>query len=209
MDASGKGLANSPYTISTTSITGIATATIPSADTAGLAHQFLKYSVTATDSNSNNIPLYTDSRFNAVGTIELVGSATPVTRSSVVYDEFSGEINFMGNVINHTSAIPAKFYEASPTTTMTFAISLTGFVGNLYLEATEDSTVSVESFRNATQLQTFSSTSATTQTVTFTGTVGKYNYFRVSWQYPDIWQFGSQQNALLYYGTVDTVTVSY
>ena len=92
---------------------------------------------------------------------------------------------------------------------MTFAISLTGFVGNLYLEATEDSTVSVESFRNATQLQTFSSTSATTQTVTFTGTVGKYNYFRVSWKYPDIWQFGSQQNALLYYGTVDTVTVSY
>ena len=209
MDASGKGLANSPYTISTTSITGIATATIPSADTASVAHQFLKYSVTATDSNTNTIPLYTDSRFNAVGTIEVVGSATPITRSSVVYDKFSGEINFMGNVINHTSAIPAKFYEASPTTTMTFAISLTGFVGNLYLEATEDSTVSVESFRNATQLQTFSSTSATTQTVTFTGTVGKYNYFRVSWQYPDIWQFGSQQNALLYYGTVDTVTVSY
>ena len=209
MDASGKGLANSPYTISTTSITGIATATIPSADTASLAHQFLKYSVTATDSNSKNIPLYTDSRFNAVGTIELVGSATPVTRSSIVYDKFSGEINFMGNVLNHTSAIPAKFYEATLTTSITFAIGLTGFVGNLYLEATEDSTISVESFKNATQLQTFSSSSATTQTVTFTGVVGKYNYFRVSWKYPDIWQFGSQQNALLYYGTVDTVTVSY
>ena len=209
MDASGKGLANSPYTISTTSITGIATATSPSADTASLAHQFLKYSVTATDSNSKNIPLYTDSRFNAVGTIELVGSATPVTRSSIVYDKFSGEINFMGNVLNHTSAIPAKFYEATLTTSITFAIGLTGFVGNLYLEATEDSTISVESFKNATQLQTFSSSSATTQTVTFTGVVGKYNYFRVSWKYPDIWQFGSQQNALLYYGTVDTVTVSY
>jgi hypothetical protein len=209
MDASGKALANSPYTISSTSITGIGTATIPQADTANLAHQFLKYSVTALDSNEFTIPLYTDSKFSAVGTIELVGSATPVTRSSVVYDKFSGEINFMGNVINHTSAIPAKFYEATPTTTVNFAIHVTGFVGNLYLEATEDSTISVESFRNATQLQTFSSTSAVTQTVNFAGSVGNYNYFRVSWKYPDIWQFGSQQNALLTYGTVDTVTVSY
>ena len=209
MDSSGKGLSNSPYQFSPTSITGILTATIPQADTASLANQFLKYSVTGTDVSENTITLYTDSRFNAVGTIELVGSATPVTRSSVVYDKFSGEINFMGNVINHTSAIPAKFYEATPTATINFAIHITGFVGNLYLEATEDSTISVESFRNATQLQTFSSTSATTQTVNFTGTVNNYNYFRVSWKYPDIWQFGSQQNALLTYGTVDTVTVSY
>jgi len=209
MDAGGKALANSPYTINTTSITGIGTATIPRTDTANVGHQFLKYSVTATDVNSNSIPLYTDSRFSAVGTIEVVGSAVPATRSSVVYDKFSGEINFMGNVINHTSAIPAKFYEATPTSTINFAINVTGFVGNMYLEATEDSTISVESFRYATQLQTFSTNTAVTQTVNFTGTVGSYNYFRVSWKYPDIWQFGSQQNALLYYGTVDTVTISY
>ena len=209
MDASGKKLINSPYTISTTSITGIGTVTIPNADTAALTHQFLKYSVTATDTNSNTIPLYTDSRFNAVGTMELVASATPSTRSSIVYDRFSGEINFMGNVINHTSAIPAKYYEAVPTSTLTVTVNVTNFTGTIYLEGTEDSTISVESFRNATQI-------SPTPYNTYTGTitfppvqVGKNNYFRASWKYPDIWQFGSQQNALLTYGTVDTVTVSY
>lgn len=207
MDASGKALTNSPYTISTTSITGIATVTIPQADTASLAHQFLKYSVTATDSNSKNIPLYTDSRFNAVGTIELVGSAMPTTRSAVVYDRFSGEINFMGNVINHSSAIPVKFYEATSTTSVTIACIMTGFIGDLYVEGTEDSTISVESFRNATRIQTFSTTVGTTTTHTFTNVpVGSYNFLRVSWQYPNISPFNTPTTNP--YGTVDKITVT-
>jgi hypothetical protein len=210
MDASGKALPNSPYTISTTSITGIGTVTIPNTDTAALAHQFLKYSVTATDTNSNTIPLYTDSRFNAVGTMELVASATPTTRSSIVYDRFSGEINFMGNVINHTSAIPAKYYEATPTTSVTLTIHMTSFIGTIYLEATEDSTVSVESFRNAPQLQVFTTSVATSAPVSFVSVpVGKYNYLRVSWTYPNIWQYGSQQDPTTVYGMVNSVTVSY
>ena len=216
MDATGKALTNSPYTINTTSITGIATVTIPLADTSSLSHQFLKYSVTATDSDGNEIPLYTDSRFSAIGTIEIVGSATPTVRKNLVYDRFQGEINYMGNVINHTSAIPCTFYEATPSTVMNFSVKLTNFIGTVYVEATEDMTASVESFKNAPQLQSMTYSVATTTTLNFTrvpvtnSTTGQnYNYMRISWQFPDVWQYGSQQNPSLTYGTVDTVTVTY
>ena len=47
MDAGGKALPHSPYTVTATSTKGIASVTIPSADLAGLNTQFLKYSVTA------------------------------------------------------------------------------------------------------------------------------------------------------------------
>jgi len=216
MDMSGNALPNSPYTVSTTSITGIGTVTIPHADLANIAHQYLQYSVTATDTNSNTIPLYTDSRFSAVGKIEVIGYATPTPHATTIYDRFYGEINFMGNVIQHTSATPCKFYEAVPTTSMNFSIHLTNFIGTIYVEATEDMTVSVESFANATKLQSMTYSVATTTTLTFNNvpvanpvTGQNYNYMRVSWTFPDVWQYGSQQNPNLTYGTVDLVTVTH
>jgi hypothetical protein len=216
MDSEGNALPNSPYTVTTTAITGIATVTIPSADLSSINYQFLKYSVTATDSNSHTIPLYTDSRFSAVGTIEVIGNATPTAHKATVYDRFQGEINYMGNVINHTSAIPCKFYEAVASTTMNFSVQLTNFIGQVYIEATEDMTASVESFKNAPKLQSMTYSVPTTTTLTFSGvpvtnnTTGQgYNYMRVSWLYPDVWQYGSQQNPTLTYGSVDKVTVTH
>jgi hypothetical protein len=208
MDQSGKALTNSPYTISpSVTIKGISSVTIPAADLEDLLPQSLKYTVTATDASGNTIPLYADSRFGAVGTIELVASAMPTTRSAVVYDRFSGEINFMGNVINHSSAIPVKFYEAIATTSVTITCVMTGFIGDLYVEGTEDSTISVESFRNATRIQTFSTTVGTTTTHTFTKVpVGSYNFLRVSWQYPNISPFNTPTTNP--YGTVDKITVT-
>jgi hypothetical protein len=207
MDMGGKALPNSPYTVTPTAIKGVASAIIPIADLTDIADQNLQYSVTATDTIGNHIPLYNDSRFSAVGTMEIVESAMPVVRPSITYDQFVGEINFMGNVINHSSAIPCKFYEATPTATMTFTIHMTNFIGQVYLEATEDMTIALSSFTNSPQLQTFSSTVATTTTITFTGTVGTYNYFRVSWLYPDVWQYGAQSTNQ--FGSVDKIVVSY
>jgi hypothetical protein len=215
MDAGGKALPNSPYTVSTTSITGIATTTIPSADTANLDAQYLQYSLTATDTSSHHIPLYTDSQFGAVGTIQLVGSAAPTTRANRVYDRFSGDINFMGNVINHSSAIPTKYYEAVPITNFSITCNMTGFVGDLYIEGTEDSTISVESFKNATRIQTHSWTTANTGTYIFSNVSfvnpasgQNFNYIRVSWMYPSVSPYGSLA-ATNPYGTVDLITVSY
>ena len=208
MDIGGKALPNSPYVVTpSTTVKGIGVATIPVADLANIQHQNLRYSVTAVDSTGNHIPLYNDSRFSAVGTMEIVESAVPVIRPSVTYDQFVGEINFMGNVINHSSAIPCKFYEAVPTATLTFTMTLTDFIGEVYLEATEDMTIAVSSFTNSPKIQTFSTTVATTTIVTFTGVVGTYNYFRVSWLYPDVWQYGAQTTNQ--FGSVDKVVVSY
>ena len=206
MDMSNIALPNSPYVVTPTSITGIASVTIPADDLIDIEDQNLRYSVTAVKNNVDVI-LYCDSRFSAVGTIEVIGDAMPKIRSDIVYDRFSGEINFMGNVINHSSAIPCKFYESVPVDMMDFSVDITGFIGTLYVEATKDSTVSVESFRNAPQLQTFTTTVATTTTITFNSVpVGDYNYFRISWLYPNISPFNTPTSNP--YGTVDKITVT-
>jgi len=214
MDAAGNELETSPYYMTNLSIQGLATVTIPQTDLEGLDDQYLTYSVSAVDTNGNDILFYTDSKFNAAGTIQLIGNAFPKFRDEIIYDRFQGEINFMGNVINHTSAIPCKFYEATPTTVMNFDVNMTNFIGTIYVEATEDSTISVESFLNATQLQSMTYNVATTTTLSFANvstinpvTGNKWNYMRISWQFPDVWQYGSQQNPGITYGTVNTVTV--
>jgi hypothetical protein len=213
MDATGKGLANSPYTVTPSgTVTGIGIVTIPSTDLAGLNSQFLKYSVTATNGTSNSIPLYTDSRFSAIGTMEVVGNATPVTRKSVIYDRFIGEINFMGNVLNHSSAIPVKFYEAAPTTAINLTLAVTNITATIKVEGTRDSTLSVESWKNPVTMYPDMSANQMTNSaliIPLTNIDPTINYIRVTWVYPDVWQYGSQQNPTLIYGSLDKITVSY
>lgn len=213
MDNSGKALPNSPYTITATLIKGIAKVTIPSSALTALTPQTLKYSVTAMQSTTPVI-LYTDSHFGAIGQLELVDSIVPTTKPDRVFNSFSGEIDYMGNVLNHSSAIPAKYYEAIPTTSLNFAIHCSDFVGTIYLEATTDQTISVESFSNSPQLQTWSTTTPTTTSVTFNNvTIGDYCYFRVVWHNPlhgftygpnSPYNPGFTNTA----GTVDKVTIS-
>jgi hypothetical protein len=188
MDSNGKSLPNSPYTVTpSATVTGIATVTIPGTDLASLSSQFLKYSVTAVNAASNTIPLYTDSRFSAVGTMEVVESAVGVTRANRTYNTFTGEIDFAGNVMHRSSCIPAKFYEAIKTTTISFDVHMTAFIGSVWIEGTTDMTISVNSFLNATKLQTYTTATAVTATQTFSNIpVGNYNYFRITWQWPSV-----------------------
>ena len=191
-------------------LNGLSEAVIPAADLDSYDYQTFQYSVTAIDASGHNIPLYTDSRFSAVGRLELVQSAVPVVRKSKIYDRFSGDINYLGNVTNHSSVVSTKYYEASPITTITFMVAMTNFIGQIYIEGTKDSTISVQSFTNSAQIQSHTYNTATTTTLTFTDVpVGNYNNLRVSWTYPDVWQYGSQQNPLLPFGSVDTITVYY
>jgi len=209
MDMSGNALPNSPYIVTPlnqTTSKGLASVTIPQDDLAELEHQHFTYSVTAVK-NGADIMLYADSRFGAKGKIELVGDALPTFRDDVVYDRFSGEIDFQGNVKNHTSAIPCKFYEAVPTTTMSFSVAMTNYIGTIYIEGTKDSTISVESFKNATRLQSWTTSVATTTSHIFSNVpVGDYNYFRVVWTYIDPVLIGV--NNTYPTGTVDKVTAN-
>jgi hypothetical protein len=190
MDEAGNDVGS--YAVDTaTGLKGIAKAIIPSADLANFTPQFFRYSVTATK-DTHTIPLYADSRFGAVGTIELIGSAMPVTRASRVFDTFNGEIDFAGTVMKHSSAIPAKFYEARPTETLTFDVQISsGFLGQVYLESTKDMTISVNSWTHSTKTTIFDNIASGVKTsgvhtVSITLPVGENNYFRLSWNWPPL-----------------------
>jgi len=185
MDAAGNALPNSPYAVSSTAIKGIATVVIPQADLTDLTQQYLQYSVTAKKSGAD-VMLYGDSRFGAVGKIELVGNAMPTFRDDRVYNTFTGEIDLYGNVIQHSSAIPTKFYEAVPATSLSFNIDTVGYIGTITLEGTTAGTISVESWKSAVPLRTYIISSRVSETthVSFSWTnvpIEKYNYFRVKW----------------------------
>jgi len=199
MDASGNELPNSPYTITPhATLKGIATVVIPFDDLNELDQQFLHYSVTGLK-DGNTIPLYADSRFGVVGTIEVIGNAMPIFRDPKVYDTFTGEIDLNGNVINHFSVMPTKFYEAVATTELTFTVNMTGFIGSVWIEGTKNNTISVNSFLKASKLVEFTYDANKLGTVfEVTLPVGDFAYFRVSFQGDD---------PLTPTGTVDKVTV--
>ena len=220
MDTSGNGLPNSPYTITpNTPITGLSRVTIPAIDIANLKDQYLQYSVTAVISGVTTL-LYGDTRFGATGTIEIMGSAAPTAKTNRVYDTFTGEIDFAGNVMHHSSAIPAKFYEAVATTNLTFAVDISsGFAGTVYVEGTTDMTISINSWLNATKTTIFDNTSSGTTTSaesisSLTIPVANYNYFRVTWQWPSTTSISSYITTYDGYGAdngpgkVVSVTVS-
>ena len=210
MDVSGNALPHSPYTVTpNTPITGISSVTIPAADTVSLDPQSLRYSITAISTTSAPVLMYVDSRFGAVGTIELAGGVVPVSRPAQVLTKFTQDINYMGVVVNRSSAIPAKFYEAIPTTTLNFAINVTGFQGEIYLEGTTDMTISVNSFLNATKVYSNTISTPTTTTVSWSSVpVGTYNYFRVSWTNSSVYSI-TPTNLNGSIGTVDKITVSH
>ena len=185
MDASGNGLPNSPYTVSPTSIKGIASVTIPADDLSGLTPQFLQYTVQATK-DGNNTLLYADSRFGAFGKLELVGSAVPVTKPTKTYKDFISEINLQGEMITHSPAIPTSFYEAIKTSEMNIHVWIEDFIGKIYIQETSTDTISVESFKDAPKLMEFTFNVPTTQVVHFHPlNIDATRYYRVSWENTD------------------------
>lgn len=198
MDASGTALPNSPYTVTPTSLKGIVTATIPEDDLADLTPQFLKYSVTASKDGSD-VMLYGDSRFGAVGRIELIGDAMPTFKDPIVYDTYTGEIDLDGNVINHFSAMSTKFYEAVPTEAVDVHVYVTGFIGTVWLEGTKKNTINTEAFKNASRIRSTTLSVATTTIIEFNNIdVTELGYLRVSFQ---------GDNPLTPTGKVDKVTL--
>jgi len=205
MDVTGNALPNSPYTITPTATKGIATVTIPDMDLGEYTTQFFKYSVTATK-DGNTVPLYADSRFGVAGTMELISNAMPSFRDDRVYNTFTGEIDFAGNIQHRSSAIPAKFYETVATENLTFQVNISsGFLGKIYLEGTTDMTISVNSWLNASQTTIFDNISSNVKTsavstVTITMPVGSNNYFRLTWQWPPTTSISSYMDIYGGYG---------
>lgn len=181
MDAAGNSIGQYDVTPSET-LKGIAVATIPSADLTSFTPQFFRYSVTATK-DTLTIPLYGDARFGAIGKLELIGTAVPEVKPTKVYKSFAGEINGAGEVIKHSPAIPTTFYEAVPTTQMNIHADIVDFIGKIYIQATTNATISVNSWLNAPHIMEFTFGVPTTTTVHFHPLdIGDFQYFRVSWE---------------------------
>ena len=148
MDQQGNALPNSPYPITPTHRRGIATTTIPYEDLLHLSHQYLKYTVVATKHNAQ-VPLYSNTAFDASNTIEFITSALPNCPKPRVYDSFISEMDGRGLPLYRSSAIPATFNQATKTEFLTFCIEAVEFSGSVWLEATEQDVVTNEAFRKA------------------------------------------------------------
>lgn len=186
MDSSGKGLPNSPYTVTPldqTTLKGIAKVTVPSADLTSIDHQFLSYSVTALK-GTDPVILYGDTRFGALGSLELVSSIVPVVRAPRVFDTFTAEVDLSGHPTYHSSAIPVTFYESTKTTTQSVAVTLSGFTGSIWIEGTKNSTLNTEAWKGATTIvsQTYDNYTGTWAPAAIT--LNDYQYIRVSYTTP-------------------------
>ena len=201
MDYEGNLLPNSPYDVTPTpGLKGIGSAVIPAADLAAIDHQFLRYSVTASNA-VGTIVLYADTQFGALGTIEVVGTALPSSTPSHVQilDSFTADLSYSSLINEYLHSSPAliRYYEAVPTSNLQLDFVFKSLTGTVIIEATSDATISSESFpangnptynpdgtlaavRRGTVLDTFAVTSSTsTLTKNYTGLSG-YTYIRVS-----------------------------
>lgn len=186
MDTQGNSLPNSPYVVTPldqTTHKGLAKVVIPQDDLVDLSDQYLTYSVTAVK-DGQDVILYGDSRFGAVGKMELVGSALPTFRDEQVVTSFYSDMSYdtIASENFHSSAIPVKFYEAVPTTIATLDFSFSSLDASIKIEATKDASISSESFTlRGTVLDTFA---VTTNIISLTKTysnLGEYAYIRISY----------------------------
>jgi hypothetical protein len=202
MDIQGNALPNSPYVVTPLNQTtkkGLATVTIPQDDLVDLDPQFLQFSVSAIK-DGKDLMLYGDTRFGAVGKMELVGNAMPTFRNEQVVTNFFSDMSY--NTVEsenfHSSAIPIRFYEAVPTTDATIELHLDGLEAEVVVEATSDASISSESFPNSlglrvspdgrpaafrrgTVIDTFTVTAANTVLINNYSNLGEHTYLRISY----------------------------
>lgn len=183
MDATGKELACSPYIVTPTAVKGIAAATIPQADLEILDGQFLGYSITGVK-NGQTVILYADTRFGALGKMELIKNVIPWhSRQLAIYNSFTGEFGISTKATYHTSAIPSTFYEADVTPALRFTVEMTGFIGRVWLMGTTQATISHESFKKSVELQTRTFTTPNSDSLVWTNVpIGDFKYFRVYYE---------------------------
>lgn len=200
MDSEGNALPNSPYTVTPTAgLKGIGSVTVPASDLLTIDHQFLRYSVTATK-GSATIPLYADTQFGAVGTMEVVSNAMPAGGKTQVLYTFHSDLSYSSTIDEyvHSSPVLIKFYEAIPTTTAQLVLSFNQLQGTVYIEATSDATISNESFpssgnpqlnpdgskpayRRGAVLDTFAVSKTDVSATKVYSNLGSYTYLRVSY----------------------------
>ena len=205
MDVSGQALPNSPYTVTPmlpqTTYKGLASVTLPQDDLDQLDHQFLSFSVSASQAGKE-VMLYGDTRFGAVGKMELVGDAMPTIKDEQVVTSFYKNLQFGTDMIEyfHSSAIPLRFYEAVADTVSSVEFRFSQLIGTVKVEVTKDASISSETFTlRGTVLDTFTVNSATAYMLKQYQSMEDYTYMRITFNRTD---------AQATTGTITKVTVS-
>lgn len=164
---------------------GLARVTVPAEDIADLYPQFLNFAVyMQTDGEPDEI-LYSDSRYGAKGTIELLNGINTKPRLNKKYDNFRPETNYQTSQIHvthyYSDPISVKFYQAVPTTQVNLSTYVTNFIGTVEIQATNKDTIGHESFNQPSiQSQTFAQT-RTTPVVFNNLDIGDYTYLRIKY----------------------------
>lgn len=146
IDNQGYALPHSPYILSATAITGIASVTIPADDLADLEDQFFTYTVQAVK-DSKDIILYGDTRFGASGVMELITTSFPKTPKITTYNDFRsvGDYNNI-TLTTFSSAVPLVSRNAVKPNFIIINATLDNFIGTLWIEMTKDTVIGNESF---------------------------------------------------------------
>lgn len=166
---------------------GIATLTIPKNDLSNLDPQYLKYSVYQINADTTQTLLYGNTQFGGHGTIQLLESIIPKTRPVQRYDDFQQQTNYNGATMQdwvityHSSAIPTKFYEAEPTTSIDVSVSVTDFIGTITIEGTKNPTIGHEVFLNGDITSQTFSTARNTPVLFDNIDTTDYTYIRVKY----------------------------
>lgn len=188
---------------STACIKGVARVTIPEADLLGIDPQHLKFTSYILNNDNTKTLLYGDTKYGAQGFIDLLDTVMPKSREIKKYDTFQQETNYTGRTIEertvtyYSSAVPLKFYESTPTTSVTVTVTLTDFVGTLGIQATKKEVVGHEAFLNppyntteefvvddiigtTTRIYTIDTTDLTYLRVYYINTAGTVDFFTVA-----------------------------
>jgi len=128
---------------------------------------------------SSNTPLYSDSQYGVVGTIEVLGSVRGTLQSSTKIEQWARRIVYdtsLQTEFYDSGIIDARPQYNTPQTLHTFQFYFTNFSGTLTVQASmsDSSTPSVW-----TDIETLTYTEATQDYYNLTG---KYNWFRFKYQ---------------------------
>ncbi len=181
MDVNNTPLPNSPYQLTASSTKGLATVSIPKTDLDDITPQFLKYALTASQEAQTNL-MYADTQFNAMGSLELLGTINPVVDTARTYTNFTYLHDTQSDVITYYS----DSIEVDPRNDL--AILPTNFTVNFYnnglaaqvkVEVTKDLTS-----HTATKWQTLEEFSIADSTVTLAKSYANnadYVWLRISY----------------------------
>ncbi len=120
-------------------------------------------------------PLYSDSQYGAIGTIEVNTDGSGDVQESQVYKEFSRKVPFDDSFSTYyiSSIIDANPQVSTPQSLHTFQFNFTNYTGTVVIQGSLSNGGVPEVW---TDLQTLTFTGAT---VDFQNITGKYNWFRI------------------------------